>query len=107
MEIMEIMELVIAVLAGLATCIPLVIALIKQIEASIKEKNFSSVMKMVLELMAEAEENYESGAERNEYVMDAIHNISDTLSYEVDFEKVSDMIDSIIVATKKINIEKK
>lgn len=107
MEIMEILEIVLAILAGLSTCIPLIITLVKQIEKSIEEKNFGNIMKMVLELMAEAEENYESGADKKEYVMDAIRNISDTLSYPVDFDRVSDMIDSIVEASKRINIKTK
>ena len=104
---MEILELVVAILAGLSTCIPLVIALVKQVEKSIEEKNFGNIMKMVLELMSEAEENYSDGAAKKEYVMDAIQNISDTLSYPVDFDRVSDMIDSICDASKKINIQTK
>jgi hypothetical protein len=107
MEIMEIIELVVALLAGLATCIPLVIKLVQYVEKAKQEKNFGSIMKMVLELMTEAEANYETGAERKEYVMDAIRNISDTLDYPVDMDKVSNMIDAICDASKNINIKTK
>lgn len=102
---MEIMELVVAVLAGLATCIPLVIKLVQYIEKAAQEKHFGDIIKLVLQLMAEAEENYASGAERKEYVIDAIQNISDSLNYTVDLDKVSKMIDEICDASKHINIK--
>jgi hypothetical protein len=60
-------------------------------------------MQLVLKLMQEAEENYSTGAERKEYVLDSVNAVKDTLNYNVDMNVVSEMVDSIILATKKIN----
>lgn len=100
-------EIIIAILTGLATCIPLAIKLVEVIKDSVKAKNWTPLMQLVLKLMAEAEENYSTGAERKAYVVDSIEAIKNTLNYDVDMSVVSDMIDSIILATKKINVNKK
>ena len=106
MEIMDILNLVLAIITGLCTAIPLGIQLVKYVKVSIKEKNFGNIMKLALELMAEAEKNYATGAEKKEYVMDSIVKLSQTLDYEVDTEKISNMIDSICQASKTINTTK-
>lgn len=99
-------ELIIAVLTGLATCIPLVIKLIQVIKDSVKAKNWAPLMQLMLRLMAEAEENYSTGEEKKEYVINSIEAIKGTLNYDVDMDAVSAMIDAIIIATKKINTNK-
>lgn len=96
-------DLIISILSGLVVCIPLVVQLVKYVRAAILEKNWSKVMQLVLNLMTEAEKNYATGAERKEYVMDSIESIKDVLDYEVDMNAISDMIDSIVAASKTIN----
>ncbi len=98
-------ELIIAVLSGLVATIPLVVQLVKYVKAAIQEKNWSKVMKLVLNLMTEAEKNYATGAERKQYVMSSIESIRDTLNYQVDMEQISAMIDAIVAASKTINAE--
>ena len=106
MELTDILSLILAIITGLSTAIPLVIQLIRYIKLAIKEKNFGKIMKIALELMAEAEENYATGAERKEYVMDSIIKLSDSLDYDVDLDAVSAMIDAIVASSKKINVKK-
>lgn len=99
-------EIVISVLTGIAACIPLVIKLVQVIKDSVKAKNWTPLMQLILKLMAEAEGNYSTGAEKKAYVIDSIEAIKGSLNYDVDMEAVSAMIDAIVVATKKINVEK-
>ena len=96
-------EIIIAILTGLATCIPLIIKLIQIIKDSVKSKNWSPMMQTVLRLMAEAEELYQTGAEKKAYVLENIDALKGTLNYDVDMEVVDAMIDAIIMTTKKIN----
>lgn len=103
MEYMDILNLILAIISGIATTIPLVIQLIKYIKAAIAEKNFNNIMKIVLDLMPEAEEKFSTGTERKEYVMNNIRSLSATLGYDVDMDKVSEMIDAICKASKKVN----
>ena len=96
-------DIIISVLTGIATCIPLVITLINTIKENVKSKNWTALMQLVLRLMTEAEANYATGEEKKAYVMDSIEAVKDTLNYDVDMDAVSAMIDSIIIASKKIN----
>lgn len=97
--------IVISILTGITTCIPLVIKLVEVIKETVKSKNWTAVMQLVLKLMAEAEDNYSTGADKKTYVMDSIEAMKDTLNYEVDMDAVSAMIDSIIIASKRINVQ--
>lgn len=99
------MDIIIAILSGLVTAIPLVVQLVKYVKAAYTEKNWSKVMKLVLNLMTEAEKNYATGAERKQYVISSIESIKDTLNYQVDMEQISQMIDAIVLASKTINTE--
>ena len=96
-------QIIVPIITGLAACVPLAIKLIDETKKNIKEKNWTAVMQLVLKLMQEAETNYSSGAERKEYVLDSINAVKDTLNYDIDMNVVSEMVDSIILATKKIN----
>ena len=98
-------ELIVAVLSGLVVCIPLVVKLVEYIQAATKEKNWSSLMQLVLKLMVEAEKNYSTGAERKEYVIDTIKSMESTLNYDFDENVVSAMVDAIVAASKVINAE--
>lgn len=103
MDINDWVNLIVSVLAGLATAIPLIVKLIQFIKESVKSKNWSSLMQLVLQLMTEAEKNYATGAERKEYVMSAIKSMESTLNYDIDEDVISAMIDSIVLASKTIN----
>lgn len=100
-------NVIISILTGIATCVPLVIKLIQVVKESVKSKNWTALMQLVLKLMAEAEENYSTGEEKKSYVMDSIEAMKDTLNYDVDMDAVSAMIDSIVIASKNINTKVK
>ena len=101
------MNIVLPIISGLIAAIPLVIKLVEMTQKVIKEKNWTAVMQLVLKLMAEAEKNYSTGAERKEYVLGSIKALQSTLNYEVDMDAIGAMIDSIIEASKQINVNKK
>lgn len=100
-------NIIVSILSGLAVCIPLVIKLVEYVRKAIQEKNWSNVMQIVLKLMTEAEKNYETGAERKQYVVSSVEAIKDTLNCEVDMNAISSLIDSICQASKIINAEVK
>lgn len=107
MEAMDIINLVVAIVSGIATCIPLVIQLGKYIKEVVKSKNWSALMALTIQLMTDAEKLFATGEERKKYVMSKIKEMENTLNYDVDEAVVSEMINSIIEATKKINVDKK
>jgi hypothetical protein len=103
----ETVNLIVSILSGIAVCIPLVIKLIEYVRKLWKEKNWAPMMQLVLKFMTEAEELYETGAERKEYVMSAIKSLEGTLNYDIDENVISAMIDSIVLASKTINVKPK
>ena len=96
-------EIIVSIITGLVVCIPLVVKLVQFIRSAVKAKNWAPMMQLVLKLMAEAEENYSTGAEKKAYVIDSIKALEGTLNYDVDVDAIDAMIDSIVLATKKIN----
>jgi len=99
--------IILPIISGIVACIPLVIKLVDMSQKVVKEKNWTAIMQIVLKLMTEAEENYSTGAERKEYVLDSIKAVQSTLNYEVDLDAIGAMIDSITKASKTINANKK
>jgi hypothetical protein len=99
--------IILPIISGLVAAIPLVIKLIEYVQKANKEKNWKSAVQLVLKLMAEAEQLYANGAEKKEYVMSAIKTMESTLQYDIDEKAISELIDAIVAATKKINTNTK
>lgn len=106
MDTINWVQLITAILAGLATAIPLVVKLVNVVQASVKEKNWNQLLKMMMDYMAQAEKNISSGAERKEWVMSMVKTSAATINYDLtpeDEAKLSDLIDAICDASKIIN----
>ena len=100
---MEWLKYVVAILSGLATCIPLVVQLVKYVSVAIKERNWNQLVKMVMDFMAEAEGKFDNGLERKDWVMMMIEVNAKTINYDIDMQQVSDMIDALCDLTKVVN----
>ena len=98
-------NIILPIITGLVAAIPLVIKLVEYIQKAVKEKNWGAVVQLVLKLMAEAEQLYANGAEKKEYVMAAIKGMESTLQYDIDENAIGELIDSIVLATKQINVK--
>ena len=61
---MEILELIIEILASLMIVIPLVAKLIEYVKKSVLEKNWNNLIRLLLNLIATAEEKFDNGADR-------------------------------------------
>ena len=94
---------IVAILTGLATAIPLVINLIKYVQKAAKEKNWNQVVKLVMNLMEEAETKFDNGTDRKQYVLSMIKASADTINYDIDMDAISDLIDSLCNMSKVVN----
>lgn len=94
-----------AILVGLAAIIPLVVALVKYVQKAAEDKNWNIIVKMVLDLMVQAEHDYTTGAERKEFVMNQMKVMAATVDFEVDWDKVSDLIDALCEMAHEVNVE--
>lgn len=95
--------IIIPILTGLVTAIPLVIKLVDAIQKAHKEKNWKSVVQLVLVLMKDAEQNCANGADKKQYVISSIKAMEKSLQYDVDEEAIGELIDAVVDATKRIN----
>ena len=100
---MEWLKYVVAILSGLATCIPLAVQLVKYVKAAIKERNWNQLIKLVMDLMAEAEGKFNTGLERKEWVLAMVEVNAKTINYDIDMNQVSEMIDALCSLTKVVN----
>ena len=98
---------ILQIVISLCTIIPLLIELVKYIRKSITEKNWQSMLQIAMNLMAEAETKFDSGAEKKEWVLSMVKASAKSINYEIDDEALSQLIDTIIGLTKKVNIEEK
>lgn len=96
-------KIISCVLAGIATAIPLIAKLVQYVKQAAREKNWNRMLRLVIDLMEEAEINYDNGADRKEWVMKAIDVLSDTIDYEVDTDLISSMIDELCAMSKIVN----
>ena len=99
-------DIVVSILSGLAVCIPLVVQLVNVVSTSVKEKNWSQIVAIVLDLMKEAETLFAEGAVKKAGVMASVESAAKSINYnydEVAKQKVSDMIDAICATAKIVN----
>ena len=95
--------IILPIISGLVAAIPLVIKLVEYVQKARKEKNWGAVVQLALRLMAEAEQNYTNGEDKKNYVMSSIKAMENTLQYDIDENAISELIDAVVAATKKIN----
>ena len=101
-------EIVVSIMSGLAVCIPLVVKLVNVVSTYVKEKNWSQIVAIVLDLMKEAETLFSDGATKKAYVMASVDSAAKSINYNYDDvakQKVSDMIDAICATAKIVNAE--
>ena len=101
-------DIVVSIMSGLAVCIPLVVKLVNVVSTYVKEKNWSQIVAIVLDLMKEAETLFSDGATKKAYVMASVESAAKSINYNYDEaakQKVSDMIDAICATAKIVNAE--
>lgn len=100
---MELVNFLPDILIGLAISIPLVVALVQYVQKAVQEKNWNNLLKLVTNLMVEAEAKFDNGADRKEWVMAMVKASADTINYEINMEEVGKLIDSLCDMSKVVN----
>ena len=101
---MDILNLIIEILAGLMVVIPLVIKLVEYVKKSAMEKNWNNLIRLLMNLMATAEEKFDNGADRKQWVIAMVQASANTINYPITEKELSDLIDNMVALTKKVNI---
>ena len=60
-----------------------------------------------MRLIAQAEEKFKDGATRKEWVMAMVQTSAEYISYPLDTQALSEMIDELVKLTNKVNVDKK
>lgn len=103
---MEWYEIIVSILSGIAVTIPLVIKLVEWVKKAIEEKNWSHLITLIINLMAEAEEKFDNGADRKSWVIGSIEAAAKTINYPIDLEQVGKLIDDLCKMSKLVNAPK-
>jgi hypothetical protein len=103
---MEWYEILVSILSGLAVAIPLVVQLVRYVEAATKEKNWGKVLDLVIDLMEQAEVQFDKGSDKKAWVLSMIEASASSLNYDIDLERIGDMIDALVALTKNVNVPK-
>jgi hypothetical protein len=102
---MEWLEYVAAIVTGLTVAIPLVIKLVEYVQKAVKEKNWNAVLTIVMNYMTIAEEKFDNGAERKEWVMAMVAESAKTINYDIDLNVIDALIDSLCGMSKLVNVK--
>ena len=101
---MDILELLIEILGGLAVIIPLVVKLVEYVKKSALEKNWNNLIRLLLNLIATAEEKFDNGADRKQWVIAMVQASANTINYPISERELGDLIDNLVALTKKVNV---
>ena len=102
----EIVHLISEIAVLLGIIVPLLFALIRFIKKSIKEKNWTKLLDLAMTLMEQAEKEFQNGSDRKSFVMQMLRASMDEIDYDISDEELSDLIDSLVGLTNKLNIKK-
>lgn len=103
---MELYEIFVKILAGLVIMIPLVVELVKYVKQAGQAKNWTDLMTLVINLMKQAEDMFDEGADRKMWVMSMVSASAKTINYPVDMDQVSAWIDALCDMSKIVNAPK-
>lgn len=103
---MEWAKLILSNLTGIAAIIALVISLVKYVKETIKERNWPQVVKMVSDYMAVAEEKFDNGADRKQWVMAMVQVSAEAVKYNINMTEIGQLIDDLCKMSKVVNGDK-
>lgn len=96
-------DLIVAVLAGLVTAIPLVYKLIQYVKLAAKNGEWGDIVDLVVMYMKDAEQLFEDGTSRKDYVMTKIAESADVIDYPIDMVVIGELIDKLCDMAKVVN----
>jgi len=97
------MNFAVSILSGIAVCLPLACKLVKVVRDVVKAGNWPKLLKMVMEYMEAAEEMFDSGSDKKEWVIGMVKASSDMLDFDINYDVVGSMIDALCGMSKVVN----
>lgn len=84
---------------------PLVYNLVKYVKLAMGAKNWKPILSLLMELMGTAENMYDTGAARKEWVMSMIASAVKAMGMQVDFDTIGELIDNLCKMSKEVNAQ--
>lgn len=100
---MDWLQYVVQILGGLAVAIPLCVKLVEYVQKATKEKNWNKLLDLVMNLMETAEQKFDTGVDRKEWVLAMVKASADTINYDINMDEISALIDSLCDMSKVVN----
>lgn len=104
MTVEQIVSVIVSILAGLAACIPLAAKLAQYAKQAAQEKNWGAFLGLAVDLIQQAEQKFNDGATRKEWVMAMVKTSAEYINYPVDSDALSELIDALVSMTKTVNV---
>lgn len=104
---MDWLDFLVGTLPGIVVAIILAIKFVLYIKQHATDKNWDKLIKLVAGLISEAEELHDNGADRKTWVIDMTLAGAEAIGYNIDVNKISDLIDSLCAMSKKVNVKGK
>lgn len=100
---MDIEHIVKSIIIAAIIVVILVIRLIKYIQSKRYTHDYRELEKVIIDLLLKAEYEFDNGKDRKEYVINNVESLNKIFGYNLNYDQISEMIDSIVDATNKIN----
>lgn len=104
MTVEQIVSVIVSILTGLAACIPLAVKLAQYAKQAAQEKNWGAFLGLAVDLIQQAEQKFNDGATRKEWVMAMVKTSAEYINYPVDSDALSELIDALVSMTKIVNV---
>lgn len=103
MEKNIVMELIYR-LPEIAALIVLIVKLVQYVKQSIMLKNWPDLLGLLHEYIAQAEQKFDNGADRKQWVMSMIQATANRVNYPLDMNLIGALIDDLCKLTKEVNV---
>lgn len=100
---MEWLKFILSNVTTIMTIVILVVKLIEYVQKAIKGENWGEVLGIVMGYMDKAEKKFDNGADRKEWVLSMMEVSADTINFDIDMDKISQLIDDLCNMSKKVN----
>ena len=104
---MEWIDFLIGAIPGVLVAITFALKFAKYVKKFTQEKNWTKLINLVMHLIAEAEDLHDNGVDRKTWVIEMTIAGAEAIGYEIDVDKLSELIDSLCAMSKKVNVKEK
>lgn len=96
--------LIVSIASSIVIMLPLVVSLVKHVKLLAKEKNWAGFLVLLNTYIMKAEENFDTGADKEDWVVSMIMASADVIQFDIDEDALREIIRNIIEVTNNVNV---